>query len=885
MDAPISQSGLFGDAVSAVVDKFRSAKTQSAALKQFMSRRARDYSTPTSSVSREQSLPRKEPPSGGAQATRPSPTTVWGARGRSSSRQQPRKRVKLKRPNKPAASANPGRSWPPGRNEERRFTVTGRGQTAEAFLPTPNALSSLKSVTVTLRGLVCRSSSPSFLLGLAVGGRVHLSPFAALPFAAGEPHVRRHSCFSPAVYGTRAGHPSAQHFSLHHPEQGRRGLSFTVEGAAASRPSRHPISGMSSLTRHSDSSVALPSRMGASTRGIAVGSPHNSNRLHSSVWKKSPPFRRGSPDSSKQRLQGLCSTTGTFLPPTERSNRGSTAVGSRTRVLQPLLPRSKEGRRLEAYSGSTAFEFFPLQREVQDADDENHHVSGPGGRLVCHHRPEGCIFSHPGRSKTQEIPSVRLWKEGLPIQGPALRPGFGAEDVYQMHRCCTGPFEAPGHPCTELSGRLAHSGSLQGASESSQGYRSRPHPFSWPQDERQEECAPPISANRVSRGSFGFRSDAGPFGSCPDTRSYSMSGPLQAGPSCLCRYLPQAVGPHGSGLPCVAPRVASHEAIPLVDEGAEVTPHCTSYSPYQGVAQLLSTPFNVASGSGVRMGAIHRRHMITTDALMTGWGAVFEGRPASGEWKEEFLFWHINCLELRTVFLALKYFLPVLGGYHIIVRTENMAVVSHINRQGGSRSRTLDRLARRLLLWSQDKFLSLRAVHVPGVLNLAADFLSRQKLRPGEWMLNRQTVSQIWDLFGKAEVDLFASQESSQCPLWFSLSFPTTLGIDAFAHPWPNVSLYAFPPIKLIPAVLCRVKVSGARLLLIAPFWPSQTWFSELTPLLYRPPWEIPIRGDLLSQLQGKIWHPQPELWKLQVWPIQGQGLWLMVCLPKFRKP
>ncbi len=93
----------------------------------------------------------------------------------------------------------------------------------------------------------------------------------------------------------------------------------------------------------------------------------------------------------------------------------------------------------------------------------------------------------------------------------------------------------------------------------------------------------------------------------------------------------------------------------------------------------------------------------------------------------------------------------------------------------------------------------------------------------------------------------FAYQESSQCPLWFSLSSPTTLGIDAFAHPWPNVSLYAFPPIKLIPAVLCTVKVSGAHLLLIAPFWPSQTWFSELTPLLYRSPWEIPVRRDLLS--------------------------------------
>ncbi len=70
----------------------------------------------------------------------------------------------------------------------------------------------------------------------------------------------------------------------------RRVVSFTVEGAAASRLSRHSISGMSSLARHSDPSVTLPSRIGAFTRGIAVGSPHNSNRLHSSVWEKSPRF-------------------------------------------------------------------------------------------------------------------------------------------------------------------------------------------------------------------------------------------------------------------------------------------------------------------------------------------------------------------------------------------------------------------------------------------------------------------------------------------------------------------------------------------------------------------------------------------------------------------
>ncbi len=122
-------------------------------------------------------------------------------------------------------------------------------------------------------------------------------------------------------------------------------------------------------------------------------------------------------------------------------------------------------------------------------------------------------------------------------------------------------------------------------------------------------------------------------------------------------------------------------------------------------------------------------------------------------------------------------------------------------------------------------------------------------------------------------------------PALVPLSSPVALGIDAFAHPWPNMRLYVFRPVKLIPAVLCRVKVSGTRLLLIAPFWPSQTWFSELIPLLYRPPWEIPIRRDQLSQLQGRIWHPQPEIWKLWVWPIQGQGPWWIICLSRFRRP
>ncbi len=110
LDAPISQSGLFGEAVSSVVEKFRSAKTQSAALKQFMPRRMRDHSTPSSSLSREQSLPRKEPSGRSCAPAHPPPTTVWGAHGRPFPYQRPSRWVDLKRPVRPAASAPPSRS-------------------------------------------------------------------------------------------------------------------------------------------------------------------------------------------------------------------------------------------------------------------------------------------------------------------------------------------------------------------------------------------------------------------------------------------------------------------------------------------------------------------------------------------------------------------------------------------------------------------------------------------------------------------------------------------------------------------------------------------------------------------------------------------------------
>ncbi len=125
-----------------------------------------------------------------------------------------------------------------------------------------------------------------------------------------------------------------------------------------------------------------------------------------------------------------------------------------------------------------------------------------------------------------------------------------------------------------------------------------------------------------------------------------------------------------------------------------------------------------------------------------------------------------------------------LRGEHVLVRTDNTATVAYINRQGGLRSRRMSQLARHLLLWSRKHLRSLRAIHIPGLLNRTADELSRAAL-PGEWRLHPQTVQLIWQRFGLAQVDLFASLETSHCQLFYSLT-DGTLGTDALAHSWPR---------------------------------------------------------------------------------------------------
>ncbi|XP_051951575.1 uncharacterized protein LOC127621849 [Xyrauchen texanus] len=232
--------------------------------------------------------------------------------------------------------------------------------------------------------------------------------------------------------------------------------------------------------------------------------------------------------------------------------------------------------------------------------------------------------------------------------------------------------------------------------------------------------------------------------------------------------------------------------------------------------------------------------MIDTSKLVLG--AVCNGHAAAGRWKRAPLRWHINCLELLTVFFALRRFLPLVLGKHILIRSDSTTAVAYINRQGGVRSRHVTTRPSQVV-----QLKSLHATHIPSNLNVVVDALSRQRLPSGEWRLHLQSVQLIWEWFGNAQVDLFASQETSHCPLWYAQT-EAPFGADALAHSWPiGLRKYTFPTVSLLAQVLCKVREDEEQVTLVAPYWPTWAWFLDLVLLATAPPWQIPLRKEVPS--------------------------------------
>lgn len=155
-------------------------------------------------------------------------------------------------------------------------------------------------------------------------------------------------------------------------------------------------------------------------------------------------------------------------------------------------------------------------------------------------------------------------------------------------------------------------------------------------------------------------------------------------------------------------------------------------------------------------------------------------------------------------------------------------------------------------------------------------------LSPGicYWRLHPDVVEIIWQRYGEAEVDLFASELTAHCPMWFARAETSSLlGQDALAHEWPRCLLYAFPPFPLLWETLHRILLFRHRVLLVAPRWPARPWFPLLLSLLQGEPWQLLIRQDVLSQVHGSCVAPRSSS-PSALFLATGSDLLLTDCEP-----
>ncbi len=260
-----------------------------------------------------------------------------------------------------------------------------------------------------------------------------------------------------------------------------------------------------------------------------------------------------------------------------------------------------------------------------------------------------------------------------------------------------------------------------------------------------------------------------------------------------------------------------------------------------------------------------------TDASLEGWGGHLGEKQCSGVWPPSQQQKHINFLEMKAVQLAMREFVDDLTGKVVVVMTDNTTVLGLVKNEGSTHSPQLSDLAREVLTWTDQHDITVIARHIPGRLNVLADHLSRNRISHTEWSLRAQDVEPLWNLWFRPHVDLFATEKNNLLPTFVApFQTETCWRVDAFSFNWNNLLGYAFPPVPLVRRTIQQLDEGNCTVILIAPWWPTQTWFQELLDRLVDSPRELPVHAKLLRHALRGDFHQEPGLFRLHAWLVSS---------------
>lgn len=538
-----------------------------------------------------------------------------------------------------------------------------------------------------------------------------------------------------------------------------------------------------------------------------------------------------------------------------------------------------KGRRASTNSGPQGAESVPPAPAMPDFDGPQGETGNLCRRLVRPYRPEGCLFPDTHLEGSLVLPAVRLCRQSIRVSGAAVRYFSGTTHLHSMHGCGSLPPEAKGHQDLELPRRLAGLRSLRGAMPPTRSRAVGPRSGFRPVPKLQEEQARTGPGDLLLGYGPGLKERYSCFDPGEAAGLQVLCCPVPAARSSQLGSLPSPHGLNGGHGAGSSSRPLAHAACTEVSAELGSVPSEIPQDQSTGLSEAPQSP-TVVEGPREHQS---RPRSGSSDISPAGVHRRIPGRVGCGTRR----LGGQRCLDR-----------PVAGPAHkcpgaeggssrspsFLAETEGSSCdCPHRQHSGGRLHQQTGGAG--LPSPVQAGYSSLAVGPPPLPLAQSRACAGGTELRGGHHVqggpspggMEAPSGSGVQDMVSvrQAEVDLFASRESSHCPLFFSLrNDHPPLGWDALAHPWPRVLLYAFPPFALLQPLLRRIQVEHVRVILVAPLWPHMAWFSAIPPLLDGPPWELPCRRDLLSQANGALFHPFPAGLRLVAWLLRGTGFW-----------
>ena len=183
--------------------------------------------------------------------------------------------------------------------------------------------------------------------------------------------------------------------------------------------------------------------------------------------------------------------------------------------------------------------------------------------------------------------------------------------------------------------------------------------------------------------------------------------------------------------------------------------------------------------------------------------------------------------------------MPEVRNQHVLLWEDNIPVV-RIVLNGCSRSPLLMTELRKLWALLHEHNITLLPRYIRSADN-PADWWSRWKDRSA-WSLNPALFASIQRRAGPQPVtlDAFACRATAQVPRYCSRhADPEALSRDAFSLSWSGEHVLINPPWELLPQALFKLRLDQATGIVIAPYWPSATWWPTLLQAT-RHSWNLP---------------------------------------------